>query len=481
MRVVDHLKQLAGESVVYGLSGTATKLIALLLIPLYTRVFTAAEVGVMGLIDVTINLAAIVAVLGLDGASARWFYDTEETDDRRATISSAFWCQLAASVLLAGLLIAVAGPLAEVIGGETDCTALIWLAALTLPLLTITRVMGSLFRFQRRPWATMATTLGYSLSRVGLILVLVLVWHFRLDGVYWARLAAISGLAVVATIILWQWIRPANISRERLREMVRFGLPLVPAGVGLWIMTSIDRYFLVLMRDQTEVGLYDLAARLAAGAALAVVAFQQAWGPFAYSIHGKDEADRVYAGVLDVYGYFGCFVASAVALFAPLVLRVMATEKFYTAASCLAPLVFVYFLAGARFIASLGSGIAKRSTPIAWSVGVGVTVNVGLNLVFIPRWGREGAAAASVLAAAAGTVYMFVASQRLHQLPYRWRTSLVSLALAWLLIGVATWWVPEVTLGGLAIRAAMLLTFVPLGIALGVLHRRHLRQLFRRA
>ena len=65
MQTTRLIKQLVGESAVYGLSGAVDKLVAVLLIPLYTRVFTQAEVGTLSLIDVTVTLAATLGLLGL--------------------------------------------------------------------------------------------------------------------------------------------------------------------------------------------------------------------------------------------------------------------------------------------------------------------------------------------------------------------------------------------------------------------------------
>ena len=51
-----------------------------------------------------------------------------------------------------------------------------------------------------------------------------------------------------------------------------------------------------------------------------------------------------------------------------------------------------------QFIAGLGSGIAKRSMPLATAIGLGAAINVGLNFALIPLWGRDGAAWATLLA-----------------------------------------------------------------------------------
>ena len=474
MRTTKLIKQLAGESAVYGLSGVVNHLVAVLLLPIYTRLFTRAEVGTLSLIDVTATLAMSVAVLGLDSAAARWFYDLDDETDRRKTIASWFWCQLVMNLLLCAAMIGFSRPLAHWLTGNAQLAPLVWLAALSMPLIGVLRVWSAWLRFQRRVWSLAALMTVQAFLRVGLILLCVLGLRYALAGVYLGRLGSLALLAPVGVIVLWPWLRPKHFDLRRLKQMLRFGLPLAPAALGVWVMTSSDRIILRLFYDQAEVGLYDMAAKLSMVVALGVMAFQQAWGPFAYSLLGEKGAERVYAKVLDVYSLVACSLATAVALFGPLLFRIMTTEPFYPAVSCLPTLAFVHAFAGARSIAGLGSGIAKRSVPIAAAFVFGAVINVGLNFALIPIWGRNGAAAATLAAYGVTTAYLFIVSRLHHPIPYRPAVMIGSLATSVVLILAANAWVAELSLVGLATRAAMLLAFVPLGYWLGGIRWEHL-------
>ena len=478
MQVTRSIRQLIGESAVYGVSGVLGRLIAFFLIPVYTRVFTPADLGTIALIDVTITLATMLTVLGLDSASARWFYDSPQDEGRRETIASSFWCQLFASALAAGLLAVFAAPISRALCGTDGHAGLVRLAAGVMPLGVAVRACGGWFRYRRKAPAAATFVIFRSLATVGLVILFVVVWHRGLPGLYVARFWA-AGLAAVASIlILGPWIDPRRVRWSRLVEMLAFGLPMIPAAIGAWVMTSADRFVLRIYWPQETVGLYDLAAKVASGVALAIVAFQQAWGPFAYSILDQAQARRVYARVWDVYAFFGCWLAAAVGLFAPLLLRVMATEKFYAADSCVAILGFVHLFIGARYIAALGSGIAKRSAPVAVAVAIGAGVNLLLNFLLVPHWGREGAALGTAAAAGASVVYLFAVSRAGHRIEYRWRVSLCSLAMSVLLVGIAWEFVPQTTPGGLAARFAMLAAFLPLGFVLGMFRMRYFQDFF---
>ena len=463
MHATKLIKQLASDSAVYGLAGVIDKFVIVLLIPLYTRVFSREEVGILSLVDVTFTLVLTTSFLGLDSASARWFYDSQDEGDRRTTMASWFWCQLATGVALGAAMAAFSPWLARWLLGSSDLAPLFWLAAPAVPMNSMLRVWGGWLRYQRRAWSTAALLVVRTVGRVGWILVFVLVFRYSLAGVLLGNLVNMTILGVTGAFALGAWIYPRWFRLGRLKEMLRFGLPLVPAALGIWVMASIDRVLLKMLCGDAEVGLYDMAAKLSGVVALGTLAFQQAWAPFAYSIMNEKGVERVYARVLDVYCLVGCTCATAVGLFGPLLFHILTTKPFYPAASCVPVLAMGYFFVGARFIAELGSGLAKRSAPLAWAIVLGATLNVGLNFALIPLWGRDGAAIATLLAEAVSTTYLFGASQIGHPIPYRWGVFLGCLAAAGGLILAAWAWVPEMGLLGLAVRAAMLLVFVPLG------------------
>ena len=477
VQVIKHIKHLAGESFIYGLSGVVAKLIGVVLVPLYAHVFTPEQFGIMALIDVLFGLVSMFAILGLDNASARWFYDTNDTDHRRVTIGSWFWCQLAASMILATALLFFSSKISYLLTSSDEYANLLRLAALTLPLGTGSKVLGNWLRYQRRAWAAVAFATVSTLSTVALILSFVLVWRQGLAGLYTAKLIAAGLTGVVGVVILRKWISLKTVSWHRVTELLRFGLPMVPAAIALWVMMSADRFILKLFWSTSEIGLYAVATYVASVVVIATGAFTQAWGPFAYSILQEENSSRVYARVLDLYSFFGCAMFTAISLFTPLLLKILTAEAYYGAASCVGFLAFASLLDGARYIASLGCGVAKDLKPTALSIGIGAVVNISLNFLLIPRFGKEGAAVATLLAYGVVVVYLFGASQKRFHIPYRWRVGLVCTLYSWLIVALGKWLAAGTSPLDIAVQSGLLMLFFPLGTALGLIRLRYFRQL----
>lgn len=473
MRVGKYLKQLAGESAIYGISSTINVLLGVILMPLLTHVFTVTEYGVYTLIEGAFVLLTMLVVLGLDNASARWFYESDDPADRRRTIGSWFWCQLAASAGLAALLIGFAPAISALVTDSREYAPVVGLMGAVLPFQAVQRVFQNWLRYQRRAWAAVAFASSTAVATVVLVLLVVVVRRQGLAGFYAARLAAWAVAAMVAAFCLRNWISWKTFSPGRLKTMLVFGLPFVPVAVGTWAMRYTDRYILKELCGSEEVGLFGAAFQIAMGVGVVVTAFTQAWGPFAFSLLQHRDSRRVYARVLDAYAFLGCGLCTAVALMAPLLVQILARRPEYAAAaSCVPLLAFGSLFNGASAIVAIGSQVVKYSIPAAIAVAIGFATSIGLNFLLIPFFARNGAAAASTAAWFVSMVYLLLASQRLYPIPYHWGRNLACLACSLVIIEADHWLLPAQGLAAWALRAALLSLFIPLGIVLGLIRWR---------
>ncbi len=464
-----YLRQLAGESLVYGISGTIAKFLQFLLVPLYTRVFLPADYGVLSLVTTTMAVVGIFVVLALDNSAARWYWDTEENDDRKRTLASWAWCQLVMSVTLAlGILIASEW-IAQMVIGRADAAIYFRLTAIALPLSTLSTLVVNWLRMQRRPWATMWYALGSSLLTILLTLLFVIGLQMRLTGVYMAQVVTGIVTSISAAFLLRDWIHPRYFRWARLREMLRFALPLIPAALAFWIVNLSDRYFVQYFSTTSEVGLYQFGSSIASSVALISGAFQQAWGPFAMSIHTQSSARQVYANVLLAYTWLMCLFCTTITLFTPEIVRLLAPVTYTSAGTVVSFLVFSYAFIGLTYIAAIGLNIIKTNRPTGIAVTLAAGLNILLNLIFVPTMGKVGSALATLLSQAVVPIYVFYYAQRHYPIPYRFGTTASLFGLSFLIIGVGNLVSGfEQSSLDVGIRLFLLFLFVPILFALRI-------------
>lgn len=456
-----YLRQLASESIVYGLSGVVSRFLSFFLVPIYTRIFSPEDYGVMSLITTTMAVVSIFVVLALDNSAHRWYWDSEDTDDRKSTLASWAWCQIVVSFLFALVIFGASDALGEIIVGRSDAGLYFRLAAFTLPLSVLGGVVTNWLRMQRRAWATVTFALGVSLLNILTTVLLVVVLHWGLAGVYVAQLTTALAATVVSVFLLRDWVHPRYFRQGRLSEMLRYALPLIPSAVAFWVVSLSGRYFVQYYDRTSEVGLYQVASSIAAVVALGTGAFQQAWGPFAMSIHKQSDAKAVYANALLAYTWLACLVSTGLSVLAPEAIRLVATERYLGASAAVPYMAFSYVMVGLGYVAALGPALVKTTRPIGAAVTCAAALNIGLNLLLVPRMGKEGAAISSLFSQTVVPIYLFYRSQQLYSIPYRFGPVLGTLLLSFALVFLAGRWQPEILWVGITGKVALLLLFVP--------------------
>ena len=466
----EHLRRLGAETAVYGLSALAIRFSGLVLVPVYARIFTRSEYGAVSLVNATVMVATIFVILGLDTAAGRWFWDSEEAADRKRTLASWAWCQMLASLLVAAILWLLSPQLAQILApGETTAFRL---AVLTLPFSVFGVVLTNRFRLERRAWAAASFAFGMAVVNIGATLAFVIGLDWGVIGVFAGQVCSSAVGTVVALVILRDWVSPRRASAARLRAMFKYAAPLIPAALAAWAIGFSDRYFVEYYASADAVGIYQMANSVASLVALVTLAFQQAWGPFALSIHSEEGAGEVYSGALLAYAAVTSTAAAGLSMLAPEVIRVAATSKFEAASVAVPWLAFGLVAVGLGYVAGLGPLLARRSRPVAAAIICAGLLNVILNFALIPALGITGAAIATLAAQAAIPAYLFVRSQALHRIPYRFGPAVALLA-AGLVVGVAgERWHPASVATGVVAKCAATLAFAAVAVAVALRHGR---------
>ena len=184
-----------------------------------------------------------------------------------------------------------------------------------------------------------------------------------------------------------------------LENEVSHSLPLIPASVAWWIMTSIDRYMLLYMCGAEANGLYSVAHKFPTVISVVMTFFINAWQITA--VRNKDDSDigEFTSSIFEKLFCVGLGMAYFMILISKILGHLFFAKDFF-AAWTMTPLLTVstifstlsLFL-GAQFTASKRSDLHLKSNIIS------MIANVILNLILIKEMGIDGAAY--------GTIKMF--------------------------------------------------------------------------
>jgi O-antigen/teichoic acid export membrane protein len=466
------LKRLGRHSIIYGLGGLVSRILAVLLLPLYTHYLTTANYGAIETLIALTTVLVIVVRAGVTNAFFRFYFDARTPEERLVVVRTSFWATmtLATGWLIAGLVLA--GPIAHAMNGMTP--GLVRAAFIGLWAQANYEQLTSLFRVEERSVQFGLASLANVLVTVAATILLVAVWHKGAVGVLVGNF--IGTLAVYAVLLGYRRVQLGlQFDRELFRQMQRFGMPLVPSGIALWAINFIDRLFLNTISGAGETGLYSIGVRISSVIVFLFTAFRTAWPAFAYSISNDQEAKRTYGFVLTYLLFVSCWLTVALGLLAPWIVHVLTTPRFYAGARVVSILCFASTAYAAYTVMAIGIGRVRR-TRFNWIItGVAAALNIGLNFALIPPYGMIGAAIATVAAYALMFLLMVWNAQHVYPVPYQWRrvATLVGAAVALTVAG-------KVAHVSLPVAAALVVVYplvlLPLGFYLPV-ERQRLRRL----
>ncbi|CAN5137683.1 flippase [soil metagenome] len=427
--MLKQIKQLAGETAIYGISSIVTKFITIFLVPIYAKIFEPSDFGTISLINITFSLLGIFVILGLDTATGVYFYELE-SEDRKKPISSWFWTQITISLLIFTLVTIFADQISNLILNNTSGSIYFMLAAFNLILATLPGLIINWFRLQRRPIPCIIFTLGNSLLLIFLNIVFVILLKVGIKGIFISYVLSSGISAIVAFFYIRDWIKFSSFDFSLLKKMLQFSLPLVPAAIAFWVLTSSAGYFIESKLDRAEVGLFQIGSSFASGMFLITGAFQLSWGPFAFSIHKEENARQIYAEVFIIYIVLTSFIFVCLSTFAKEILLVLTTPNYVEAYIVGSILAFNFILVGLNYIAAIGLNLAKTNSPYATAIIVASVITIGLYFLLIPALGKEGAALATLSGQILIPIYMFYKAQRLYFIPYKFSKGFLILVLA---------------------------------------------------
>jgi O-antigen/teichoic acid export membrane protein len=479
----DYFRRLARTGAAYQAGEALAKLVAVGLLPVYTRHLSRADYGTADLLLTLVILVSIVIRLGLVEAFVRFYYVDAEPERRDRVARAATGVVLLATTVVSAVAAALAGPLSELVLGFRDVT--LWLITiLGLWSFTNLEMCYALLRVDERSRTFLRASLTNVALTIGLSVYLVVVADQGARGLLAGNFIAST---VVVLALMWA-LRdriglPHRIPSVDLPDLLRFGLPTVPAEVSVFALNIVDRAYLYRVESPGTAGLYSLAVKLTAVVIFVTRAFQYAWPPLAYSIADDAEARRFYALVATYYVLFAGMIVAALTLLGRWAVRLLAAPTFFGAHEALPWVALGWSLYGLFLVLVVMAGRAKvtsRNFPAALA---GLAVNVVLLLLLVPPLGIAGAGIALCGAYVVMLVVMYALTRGLFDVDFEWgRLAHLVVAMAGMTVA-GELLLPTAGAAGFVERTAVLLA-IPLALLatgfFGAEERARMRQLLRR-
>jgi len=369
-------------------------------LPVLTKSLGATYYGIWSVLTVTVSLATSFALLGFNMSIVRFL--ATETDEN--VIRDAFWSSCA-TVLLTGsamsvALILLSCPLATSVFDDLGAARFLQIGAAMIPLNALHTLPLAFFRMRRRLGMHALLTAAYQTLVTG-SLVAVVASGYGLEMVILASMCAQAMFCVGSTFVIGKRFGISQPRFRYIRTYVRWGAPLTPNSGILWIIHSSDRYMVSYFLGVAAAGVYGAAYALGHYASFFLMPVQMVLYPNIVKSYGEgrleDTAEYLrraikYVMMVSIPSAFGLSVLGA-----PL-LWILTTPEFAEGTLVIPPVAagMVLFCFYQLMVGILH--ITDHTNITVRLLSTAALVNIGLNLMLIPRVGILGAAWATLIA-----------------------------------------------------------------------------------
>jgi len=434
--MLNTLRSAFKNSLIYGLGTVSIKVIGLVLFPIYTSELSVTEYGILGMLEVTSQIAIAIFSLNIQAAFLRLYYNKEFSNKQGIMLFSTLVFLLVCVGAMIVLTLPVSGFLSRILLHSEEFSSLIKLMFISAGFQIINTIPSNLLRILEKPT-------HYSVSMiVRLVVTLVLTIYFMLGlglGIKGILLAQIAGhLVYFGTVARVLYAHATFVFRlKMIRQMLAFSLPLVFSSVAGILLSVLDRYCLSFMGEMADVGIYSAGFKISNTLLLVFSSFQLALTPIIYQKINDENSKRFYSKILTYAAFIGMILVLGMSLFGKEILKFLAQDPEYWSGYRIIPIIsFGLFFNMLRYFATTGLNIAMKTKTIALYTVIASLINVGLNILLISFFNYIGAAIATLISHFIFMLLIYRSSQRVYLIPYEVRKVVVVLFVSLVLLGL---------------------------------------------
>lgn len=418
------------QALIYGVGTVLGRIISVVMLPVYTRYLTPEDYGVMTLVEMTLDVLAILAGTQLVLGIFRFYHKADTETERHEVVSTAL-LTLTATYGVVGSLAFLGAPwLSQLIFGSEVHTLLIRVAAANLVSQSLGLVPAAFARMKDLPGLLVTAGFIRLVISLGLNILFVVGFEWGILGIFLSSLT--TNVLVGSGMVIWLVRRVGvTFSGARVRNLVRYGVPMIGMQVATFAATFGDRFFLQATGDTGAVGLYNMAYQF--GFMLSMIGFapfDMVWGPKRFEIARRDDRDAVLSEGFLFMNLWLLWLAVSCSLFIHDFFRIMTTPEFFRASALVHPILLAFVFQVWASIQDIGILVREKTEYLTLANWIAAAVALSGFALLIPRWGAPGAAVATVLSFFTRWLLTYRYSQRLWRVDYTWAPVLRLVAFA---------------------------------------------------
>lgn len=417
-------KKLISNSLVFAIGNFGSKIMSFIMVPIYSYTLSTKDFGKVDLLTSLVSLLLPVLCLDIFDSVFRFALDEHEDKVKIFSTGAIFSALCSVFILIIGFVLSL-----FIKDYPIVYTSIYMIITMMFSLVSnFSRAIGYVKQFAV---AGIINTIVMGLSNILLLVVIRM-------GMNGYMLSMIVGQAVATIFLIFstnikKYFKNNEFSQKSFREMMVYGVPLIPNTLAWWLNSASDRFFILGMLGASANGVYAMASKVPGIVTTINTIFFQSWQMSVVEEYDKKDGDKFITSVFESYLSALFFIGIGIlAIIRPLY-RVILSPDYFIGWKLTPWLVLaVIYTSVASFLGTIYTA-SKRTTSVLVTTIIGAIANVLLTIVLIKLMGVDGAAIANSLS------FFLVSALRFHEIQTSGKISLnfVTFILLHVLFGIS--------------------------------------------
>jgi len=377
----------------YLIANLATKALAFISIPIYTRLLTTEDFGIVSVFLGVVGILNNLFTLGTDCAVSRYYFDKKNNIDFKSFVGTSVIFSFGLFIINSLIFCFFAKEIASMVKLP------VYVIYLIIPVVFI-NVMGLMFEQIYNPQKKSLIIAKSSLYRVYLgfgfsIIFILILSHEKFYGQIFGQIVAGIFLSLFWIKKIYPYFKFVFI-KKHLRYILIYSLPLIPYSMSGVLIEQFGKLTIGRSVSLSDAGYYSLALSISGLVAIIISVAHQAWNPFYfeymnsknYNQHDNDQ-NRIFRITIIVAAFLAAF---------GLEVGLLLAKSNFTGALYLIPIMVIgYVFYQLAYVYMRNFGYTRKTIYSTLTVCVSSIINILINLYAIPKYGEIGAAISFVI------------------------------------------------------------------------------------
>ncbi len=421
------LKRFVKDTAVYGIATILPRVINVLLLRLFTNEMKTDQFSDATYFWIFASFFNVLLTYGMETSFFRFFTKLNKS---KKVLNTAFSSILISSFVFLAIIMFFRSQIAGILEFDVKYfTILVWVTFLD----TLVVIPYAYLRVTNRP-------LRFAFYKITNILfyVIAIIFFFKflpyltdinpeISSIFQNNNNAVfifysSFFASAMTLVLFVPILKSfkfEIDKKLWKQMMRYGIPIMVAGLAYIINENLDKYLIRRMLGREIMGAYAATYKIGVFMSLYISAFRLGAEPFFFSQSKENDAKQKYATILLWFTIVGSIFYVFVVAYMDIISSFFLKKQEYLITLAIVPVILLAnLLLGIYYNLTIWYKLTDKTRFGMYLSVFGATITILINILLIPVYGFMAAAWATVAAYGSMAIFSYILGKKFFPIDY---------------------------------------------------------------